>query len=341
MIDVNPAGEVWIVAETANGQLRDISLELLNKARDLADELGVPLAATLAGHNTAEMVPLLIAHGADKVYVADDALLEPYQTSTHTRVLTELVEEHAPQIVLFGATPVGRDLSPRVASGLFAGLTADCTELGIGPHTEPGGIVYDNLLLAIRPAFGASILATIVNFERWPQMATIREGVIPLGTPDHGRSGEIIAAKTRLDGTDQAITILKRTVREQTGGLKGARVVVAGGMGMGSASNFEQLYDLAEALGGQVACSRPVADAGWLPRDRQVGQTGITVRPALYVAAGISGAIQHISGMSDAKKVIAINTDPQAPIFDIADYRIVGDVNKVIPHFTQAVKERV
>jgi electron transfer flavoprotein alpha subunit len=341
MIDVNPEGEVWVVAETVEGQLRDISLELLNKARELADELDVALGATLSGHNTGELAPLLIAHGADRVYVADDELLEPYQTSTHARVLTELVEEHEPQIVLFGATPVGRDLSPRVASALFAGLTADCTELGIGPHTEPGGVVYENLLLAIRPAFGASILATIVNFERWPQMATIREGVIPLGTPDHGRTGEIIAATTQLNGTDQAIKILKRTVREQKGGLKGARVVVAGGMGMGSAGNFQQLHELADVLGGQVACSRPVADAGWLPRDRQVGQTGVTVRPALYVAAGISGAIQHISGMSDAKKVIAINTDPQAPIFDVADYRIVGDVNKIIPHFVEAVKERV
>jgi electron transfer flavoprotein alpha subunit len=341
MIDVNPEGEVWVVAEAADGQLRDISLELLNKARELADELGVALGATLAAHNTGALAPLLIAHGADKVYVADDELLEPYQTSPHTRVLTDLVEEHAPQIVLFGATPVGRDLSPRVASTLFAGLTADCTELGIGPHTEPGGIVYENLLLAIRPAFGASILATIVNFERWPQMATIREGVIPLGTPDHNRTGEIIAATTQLNGTDQAIKILKRTVREQTGGLKRARVVVAGGMGMGSADNFQQLHELADVLDGQVGCSRPVTDAGWMPRDRQIGQTGVTVRPALYVAAGISGAIQHISGMSDAKKVIAINTDPQAPIFEIADYRIVGDVNKVVPHLIEAVRERV
>ncbi len=341
MIDVNPEGEVWVVAESADGQLRDISLELLGKARELAEELGVAMGVALAGHNVRQFAALLIAHGADKVYVADDELLEPYQTSTHTRVLNDLVEAHEPQIVLFGATPVGRDLSPRVASGLFAGLTADCTELGIGEHTEPGGVVYSDLLLAIRPAFGASILATIVNFERWPQMATIREGVIPLGEPDFNRTGEVIESATKLDATDQAIKIITRTVREQVGELKGARVVVAGGMGMGSAANFEHLWELADVMNGQVAGSRPVADAGWVSRDRQVGQTGLTVRPALYVAAGISGAIQHLAGMSDAKKIIAINTDPQAPIFDVADYSIIGDVNKIIPHFIEAARDRV
>ncbi len=341
MIDVNAQGEVWVVAESEDGHLKDITLEIMNKARELADTLGVALGATIAGHDVRQFAPLLIAHGADRVYLADDELLQPYQTSTHSKVLTDLVEAHEPQIVLFGATAVGRDLAPRVASGLFAGLTADCTELGIGSHTEPGGVVYSDLLLAIRPAFGASILATIVNFERWPQMATIREGVIPLGEPDFERSGEIIESNTELAAADQAIRVLARTVREHTGGLKGARVIVAGGMGMGSPANFDQLWELAEVLGGQVAASRPVADAGWLPRHRQVGQTGLTVRPALYIACGISGAIQHLAGMSDSKKIIAVNTDPHAPIFEVADYSIVGDVNKVIPEFIEAVKERV
>ncbi len=341
MIDVNREGEVWVVIETASAGPRDVSLEILDKARELADRLGVGLGAVLAGHDVRKAAPLLIAHGADRVYVADDKILDPYQTSAHAKVLHELVMAHEPQIVLVGATPQGRDLSPRVASGLFAGLTADCTELGIGAHTEPGGVVYEDLLLAIRPAFGSSILATIVNFDRWPQMATIREGVIPLGTPDESRQGEIIDVDVALDATDQAVEVLERTVREQTGELKGARVVVAGGMGMGAPANFDQLYELADVLGGQVAGSRPVADAGWVPRDRQVGQTGLTVRPALYIACGISGAVQHLAGMSDSKKIIAINNDPQAPIFEVADYNILGDVNKVVPELIEAVKERV
>lgn len=341
MIDVNPQGEVWVVAESASERPRSISLELLGKARELADRLSVPLGAVLAGHRVRPQAAVLIAHGADKVYLADQPLLDPYQTSTHARVLTELIVAHQPQIVLFGATPQGRDLSPRVASALYAGLTADCTELDIGDHTEPGGTAYSDLLLCIRPAFGGNIIATIVNFDRWPQMATIREGVMPLRPPAVDREGEIIMATTELDPTDCAIKVLTRTAREQAGELKGARVIVAGGAGMGSAANFRKLWELAGALGGHVAGSRAAVDAGWVTRDRQVGQTGLTVRPALYIAAGISGAVQHLAGMSEAKKIIAINTDAGAPIFDIANYSIVGDAAEVVPQLTEAIKARV
>ncbi len=341
MIDVNRAGEVWVAAEMGDGRPVDVSLELLGKARELADLLEVPLAGVLMGYQIRESAPVLINHGADRVYLADHRLLDPYQTSTHAKVLTELIREHRPQIVLYGATSLGRDLAPRVASAMKAGLTADCTDLDIGSHREPGGSVYDDLLLQVRPAFGGNIIATIVNFDQWPQMATVREGVMPLQEPDYSRRGEIVPVQVELSPADAAIEIISRTVRPRGGQLKGARVVVAGGAGMGSREGFDLLWDLAGALGGQVAGSRAAVDAGWIDRDRQVGQTGLTVRPVLYIAAGISGAVQHLAGISDAKKIIAINIDPDAPIFEVAHYGIVGDAKKVVPLMIEAVKARV
>lgn len=341
MTAIDRKGEVWVVGESHDGRPAEITLELLGKARELADTLGVPLGAVLMGHQVGESAPILIAYGSDRVYLADHRLLALYQTSTHASVLTRLIEDQTPQIVLFGATAVGRDLAPRVASALRAGLTADCTDLDIGKHTEPGGVAYEDLLLQIRPAFGGNIIATIVNFDRWPQMATVREGVMPLQPPDYSRSGEIVPVRVDLGPRDAQVEILERVVREQTGHLKGARVIVAGGAGLGSAENFRLIWELAGALGGQVAGSRAAVDAGWIGRDRQVGQTGLTVRPALYIAVGISGAVQHLAGMSDAQKIIAINNDPGAPIFEVAHYGIVGDASKVLPMFIEAVKARV
>lgn len=340
MIDINRQGDVWVVAELDGNRPAEISLELLGKARELADRLGVSLGAVLMGHQVHEAGAPLIAHGADTVYTADHRLLSPYQTNPHARVLTELIGEHRPQIVLFGATPVGRDLAPRVASATRAGLTADCTDLQIGDHTEPGGVRYDDLLLQIRPAFGGNIIATIVNFDWWPQMATVREGVMALQPPDYQRKGKLVPVPVTIDDTDCVLKILERNVRPRSGALKGARVIVAGGAGMGSRDNFQMVWDLAAALGGQVAGSRAAVDAGWVTRERQVGQTGLTVRPALYIAAGISGAVQHLAGMSEAQKVIAINQDPQAPIFEVAHYGIVADAAKVLPFFLEAVKAR-
>ncbi|MFO7768756.1 MAG: electron transfer flavoprotein subunit alpha/FixB family protein [bacterium] len=341
MIDVNREGEVWVAAEMGDDRPADVSLELLGKARELADRLGVPLAAVLMGHQVRESAPTLINHGADRVYLANHRLLDPYQTSAHARVLIDLIREHRPQILLYGATSVGRDLAPRVASAVKAGLTADCTDLEIGSHREPGGAEYEDLLLQIRPAFGGNIIATIVNFDRWPQMATVREGVMPLQEPDYSRRGEIIPVPVELTPADAAVDLISRTVHARGGQLKGARVVVAGGAGMGNRAGFDLLWELAGALGGQVAGSRAAVDAGWVDAGRQVGQTGLTVRPALYIAAGISGAVQHLAGMSEAKKIIAINIDPEAPILEVANYGIVGDAKKVVPMMIEAVKARV
>lgn len=341
MIEVNRQGEVWVVAEMGDGRPVDVSLELMGTGRRLADHLGVPLAAVLMGHQIRESAGVLVSQGADRVYLADHRLLAPYQTSTHARVLIDLVHEHEPQIMLYGATSVGRDLAPRVASAVRAGLTADCTDLEIGSHREPGGRDYEDLLLQIRPAFGGNIIATIVNFDRWPQMATVREGVMPPEDPDFTREGEVIPVEVDLSREAAVLEILSRTLRPRGGHLKGARVVVAGGAGMGSRDGFDLLWELAGALGGQVAGSRAAVDAGWIDKERQVGQTGLTVRPPLYIASGISGAVQHLAGMSDAKKIIAINIDPEAPIFEVAHYGIVGDARKVIPMMVEAVKARV
>jgi len=341
MIEVNRQGEVWVFAEQEDGSFHDVALELCGKARELADRLGVRMGAVLPGAGVRDLAGRLIAQGADNVYVVDDPRLTHYQTSPYARVLCTLVEKHKPQIVMFGATALGRDLAPRVASEMRAGMTADCTDLEISDVTDPRTkIVHQNLLLQIRPAFGGNIIATIVNYDQWPQMATVREGVMPLTPADPGRRGNVIEEKVELDDVLFAVKLIERHLEPRKVNLKGARVIVAGGGGVGSKDDFRLIHELAGAIGGAVGASRAAVDSGFVAKEHQVGQTGTTVRPALYIAAGISGAVQHRAGMEESAKIIAINTDPAAPIFSVAHYGIVGDLKKVIPMMVKALKER-
>ena len=341
MIEPNRQGDVWVVAEQNDGQLHDVALELLSKGRELADRLKVRLTAVLLGAATDAMAARLVRHGADRVLAGEHPQLAHYQTNPYAKAIAALIEEHKPQIVIFGATPLGRDLAPRVASTVRAGLTADCTDLEIGEHTEPGTTrKIENLLYQIRPAFGGNIIATIVNPERWPQMATVREGVMRMPDDDATRRGEIIKFTPSLATQDFVLKILEHQSAPRKVNLKAARTIVAGGAGVGGKENFRLLWDLANALGAAVGASRAAVDNGWIDKDHQVGQTGTTVRPALYIAVGISGAVQHRAGMSEAQKIIAINSDPQAPIFGVAHYGIVGDLNRVIPMMIEAIKKR-
>jgi len=342
MIDVNRQGDVWVFAEQEEGTLSDVPLELLTRGRELADQLKVPLGAVLAGHQVGDLCEPLIQHGADKVYLADAPALAHYQSTSYAKVLVDLIHEHKPQIVLYGATNMGRDLAPRVASECRAGLTADCTDLEIGTHKEPSDKqTYDDLLMQIRPAFGGNIIATIVNFDRWPQMATVREGVMRLGEADTSRTGQIIQAPVNEADLTLPLRLIERYREPRKVNLKASRVVVAGGAGVGSQDNFRLIWDLANVLGGAPAGSRAAVDNGYIPKDHQVGQTGTTVRPALYVAVGISGAVQHRAGMQESGKIVAINSDSDAPIFGIAHYGIVGDLNDIVPRMIKAIKKRV
>ena len=336
------SGEVWIFAEAQKGHLSDVSLELLSKGRELADKLSVKVSSFLMGWKVKPLAETLLESGADKVYITEDPGLEKYQTTSYAAASRALIEKHRPQIVLFGATGIGRDLAPRVASSLKAGLTADCTDLEIGDHEEKGlDKTFKNLLYQIRPAFGGNIIATIINFDGFPQMATVREGVMRMPEPEAGRKGEIIEEKIKLSPEELPLEILEEFSAPKKVNLKAARVIVAGGAGVGSRENFKVIYDLANCLGAAVGGSRAAVDSGYIDKDHQVGQTGTTVRPALYVACGISGAIQHRAGMQEAAKIMAINKDPKAPIFQAAHYAIVGDMNAVIPKLIKAIKKRV
>ena len=335
-------GEVWVFAEQEEGDLHEVSLELLSKGRELADALGVKLASVLPGDGAADLAPHLIARGADRVYVLNNAALKHYQTGAYARVVVDLVRRGDPQILILGATEIGRDLAPRVASALRAGLTADCTDLQIGDHTDLGTKTeHTNLLYQIRPAFGGNIIATIVNFARWPQMATVREGVMRLEEPDPARTGEIVTLDVPVDDAERPLTLIERFREERSVNLKASRVIVAGGAGVGSKDGFKPVYDLAHVLGAGVGASRAAVDMGYIEKPHQVGQTGTTVRPALYIACGISGAVQHRAGMSEAAKIIAVNKDPDAPIFGIAHYGIVGDLHEVLPKMVKAIRKRV
>jgi len=340
MIDVNREGEVWVFAEQHGGTLEETPIELMSKARHLADTLGVKLAAVLLGHGVRDLYTTLVQYGADKVYLVEDPLLEAYQTNTYAKVIGELIAKHKPQIVLYGATVAGRDLAPRIASAAKAGLTADCTDLQIGTHKTGKGEIHENLLFQIRPAFGGNIIATIINFDRWPQMATVREGVMPMPEPDEKRRGTIVTETIKLTQDDLFLSILDEHKRAKKVDLKAARLIVAGGAGVGSKENFKLVWDLANCLGAAPAATRPAVDLGYIDHDHQVGQTGTTVRPSLYIAVGISGAIQHQAGMAQSQKIVAINNDPDAPIFDIAHYKIVGDLNEVVPMMIRAIKEK-
>jgi len=332
--------DVWIFIEQRNGKPADVSFELLSKGRKLAENLRGELKAVVIGSNVKSLAEETFKFGASEALVIDHPALEHFRTIPYSRVLTELVELHKPRIVLFGATVIGRDLAPRVASHTKSGLTADCTDLQISTvkYLKKD---YEDLLLQIRPAFGGNIIATIITPEVEVQMATVREGVMrlePLPAPVKGKITSIPYVQNEFD---EVIKIIEQHRQDNKVNLKGASIIVSGGYGMGSKSNFKMIHDLAALIGGEVAGSRAAVDAGFITSDRQVGQTGVTVRPKLYIACGISGAIQHRAGMSESNKIIAINTDPDAPIFGIAHYGIVGDAAQIIPMFINVFKQKL
>ena len=341
----NTQGEVWVFAEQEEGKLSDVPFELLGKARELADKLGVKVGAVLMGSGVEALAKPLFEGGADVVHLIDDPELKVFRNKAYRHAMVELVKEVNPQIVIFGATHMGRDLGPAVASALRCGLTADCTDLQIGDYTDKRSAssdgepeVFKNVLMQIRPAFGGNIIATIVNARNWPQMATVREGVMKPLAKASGRSGEIVRHGAHLEGVDIPVEVVE-IIRKTSGvNLKGARVIVCGGAGVGSKDNFKLLHDLAAALGGAVGGSRAAVDLGYCEHERQIGQTGVTVRPALMISCGVSGAVQHLAGMQDSAKIIAINTDKDAPIFKVAHYGIGGDLNVVIPKLIKAIK---
>ncbi len=333
---------IFVYIELEGNKVADVSLELLTKGRELANTLKVKLEAVVIGHEIKGLGKELAKYGADTVWVADDAIFAPFRTLPHTAVMCGLIEEEKPQIVLFGATCVGRDFAPRVSSALHSGLTADCTQLEIGDHKDAKtGKEYTDLLYQIRPAFGGNIIATIVNPDHRPQMATVREGVMRKELAAKPAAGEekAIDWKKYVKDTDLAVKIVERQIEERKIDIKGAGIIVAGGYGMGSKENFKLVHELADVLGAEVGASRAAVDAGFTEHARQVGQTGVTVRPKLYIACGISGQIQHTAGMDQSAMVISINTDPEAPINKIADFAITGDVNEVIPKMIKYYKQ--
>lgn len=341
MIEKNPNGEVWVFAEQEDGKLQDVVLELCGKARELADQLGVKVGAVLPGFQVESLANDLIAAGIDTVYLIEDEKLKYFTSSPYAHVMTRMIEKYRPQIVMYGATNLGRDLAPRIASATRAGMTADCTDLQISDVTDAKTKEeHKNLLLQIRPAFGGNIIATIVNPYWWPQMATVREGVIPKRDPDKTRNGKIVCESFPIDDLMMAVEVIQRHVEAKKLNIKGARIIVAGGGGVGSKENFDLIFQLAGALGGAVGASRAAVDGGYIGHEYQIGQTGTTVRPALYIACGISGAVQHRAGMQESAKIIAINSDPDAPIFSVAHYGIVGDLHQVIPMMIKAFKAR-
>jgi electron transfer flavoprotein alpha subunit len=330
---------IFVYCEYENGKVADVSLELLTKGRELANRLDCKLEAIVAGYKLSGVENELYRYGADIVHLADDPRLAPYRTLPHTAIVTGVFKEEKPQIALFGATSLGRDLAPRVSSALKSGLTADCTSLEIGDH-ETKDKVYKDLLLQIRPAFGGNIIATIVNPDNRPQMATVREGVMRREQVAAVKKGKVVKIKVEkyLNDSDFAIDIIERHLEERKINIKNSPVIVSGGYGVGSKENFGLLFELAAVLGAEVGASRAAVDAGFAEHARQVGQTGVTVRPKLYIACGISGQVQHTAGMQESAMIIAINTDPNAPINQIADYTITGDLNTVIPKMIKYYK---
>ncbi|MCH5328535.1 MAG: electron transfer flavoprotein subunit alpha/FixB family protein [Coprobacter sp.] len=331
-----------VYCEIEDGIIADVSLELLTKGRTLANKLNCKLEALVIGHNLDGVEKQVFPYGADTVYTVDDKRLYPYTSLPHTSVLVNLFKEIKPQICLMGATSIGRDLGPRVSSSLHSGLTADCTSLEIGPHEDKKeGKSYENLLYQIRPAFGGNIVATIVNPECRPQMATVREGVMKKEIVSPTYQGEVVKLEVSkyVSDTDFVVEVIERQMEKSKVNIKGAPIIIAGGYGMGSKENFKLLYDLAATIGGEVGASRAAVDAGFAEHERQIGQTGVTVRPKLYIACGISGQIQHIAGMQESSMIIAINSDPNAPINTIADYVITGTVEDVLPKMIKYYKK--
>lgn len=370
---------VFVFCEQRDGEIQKVAFELVGKARELADALGQEVVGVLAGSNIEGKAAELIAHGADKVIVADDPILAEYSTKPYTQVLEKVIADYAPEVVLFGASSIGRDLAPSVSATVHTGLTADCTSLAIGDvektvtnaadkakveakiaelgqdvavtdnsRTVKGKdgqeiaivnvkYVYHKQLRMTRPAFGGNIIATIACLQHRPQMATVRPGVMQALAADDSRTGEVIKLDIKPTNNVEVLETVKSTKTSKD--ITEAKILVSAGRGIGSAEKVSMVQDLADALDGDVACSRAVIDAGWMDKDRQVGQTGKTVRPDLYIACGISGAIQHAAGMEGSDYIIAINKEETAPIFDIADLGIIGDVNAILPKLTEAIKK--
>ncbi len=326
---------VMVFIEQNEKKIADVSLELVCEAQRLAGQLKADVEAVAVGHDMKKELECLGYYGCKAVYYIDDKRLAHFTSVPYAKIIVDMIKKYHPQIVLFGASITGRDVAPRVASELKCGLTADCTELRVGDYKMKGR-EYDDILLQIRPAFGGNIIATIVSPESTPSMATVREGVMKMTAPDVSKSAAVMEEKIVLED-DWFLTEVINVSREaKRVNLKSSKIVVAAGMGACNPESLELVKKLAHVLGGEVASSRPVVDSGMLIKDRQVGQTGVTVRPNLYIACGISGQIQHRAGMDDSKRIIAINSDPDAPIFNIAHYGIVGDVNDVIPKMIKA-----
>lgn len=323
---------VFVFAEQVDGQITPVSFELIGKARDLAQQLGGEVVAGLLGYQISGLAKDLVAYGAETVVIADDLELKDYRTEPYTQAIVQILEKYQPEIALFGATSIGRDLAPRVAGRIHTGLTADCTALEIEEETQR--------FLMTRPAFGGNLMATIVCPDFRPAMATVRPGVMVKRIQDQNAQAEIVNFDVKIEVNDMFTTIqeiLKKV--EHKHNIQDAKILVSGGRGMHSAENFAILEDLANALGGEVASSRAAVDSGFTDKSQQVGQTGKTVRPQIYIACGISGAIQHMAGMEESEFIIAINTDPTAPIFNIADVGIVGDALKIVPKLTEAIRK--
>ena len=333
---------VYVFAQQVDNELSGIAFELLGKAKELAADLSTDVTAVLIGSGVKGLVDQLAEYGADKVIVVDDPELKEYRTEPYAHALASVINEYKPEIVLVGATAIGRDLGPRVSARVATGLTADCTVLEIGDfpiNPVPNQEQKHNQLLMTRPAFGGNTIATIACPDNRPQMATVRPGVMQKIDPIAGAKAEVIEYNPGFTPNNKYVEILD-VVKElsDTVDIMDAKILVSGGRGVGSAENFKILQDLADVIGGTVSCSRAVVDNGWLPKELQVGQTGKTVRPNVYFAIGISGAIQHTAGMEESDIIVAINKDETAPIFDVADYGIVGDLNKVVPQLTEAIK---
>ena len=335
---------VYIYAQQVDNKLSDIAFELVGKAKELAADLNTEVTAVLLGSNVKALATELGEYGADKVIVVDNPALETYRTEPYAQALVSVINEYKPEIMLVGATAIGRDLGPTVSARVKTGLTADCTKLEIGDfpiNAMPGQEQKHNQLLMTRPAFGGNTIATIACPDNRPQMATVRPGVMQKLTKEAGRAAEVIEFNPTLEENNRYVEIMD--IVKAVGNVENimdAKVLVSGGRGVGSAENFEMLRDLASCFkGGMVSCSRAAVENGWLAQDYQVGQTGKTVRPQIYFAIGISGAIQHVAGMEESDLIIAINKDEDAPIFDVADYGLVGDLKKIVPQLTAALKE--
>lgn len=334
---------VFVFAQQVDNVISNIAYELIGKGKELAKDLGVEVTAVLVGSDVKGLADQLAEYGADKVIVVDDPELKEYRTEPYTHAIASVIEEFKPEIFLIGATAIGRDLGPRVCARIHTGLTADCTKLDIGDfpmNPVPGRETKHNQLLMTRPAFGGNTIATIACPDFRPQMATVRPGVMQKAPKEAGKKAVVTEFNPGFTKNNKYVDILEVVQAvSNTVDIMDAKILVSGGRGVGSPENFKILDDLAEAIGGTVSCSRAVVDAGWKPKDLQVGQTGKTVRPNVYFAIGISGAIQHLAGMEESDIIVAINKDESAPIFDVADYGVVGDLNKIVPMLTEKIKE--